>query len=444
MLARSLWGAPLARVEMSKAANASYGGIISLASDWPAASRVLRADPPWSTDPLPFPAASFVVIDAAGAGVNVDMVVASPQEGALVEWSRILARGGVLRLPVPTAGNRLAGSQGAEVLSDGHLRKLESALRAKDLHPIACDSGVLTARRGILTPHAVDLPLTAREFAARRGLRSSIPATFVVPVRDEAENLPKFFSFLENASHDATEAREFVVVLNGCTDTSAEVARRCAAGTELDVRLVESEPGIVPALRAGIAARRLDGYVGKLDADVIIHPYALDLMHYRLDAHPDVFVTYSEPVPIDAAQSYNRPEHNPAELSRRLYFNGKASLYRSDPFVLPGVASVADDLRAEDVFLSFYLTYFHGLESIDRTPHAIVYHKTIGSYQDLVAMISRTRSEIGRILRRIPEFGVLDQVLAQEAAPGEYRALLERAETEARYVDDWTRLVTTK
>jgi hypothetical protein len=197
-------------------------------------------------------------------------------------------------------------------------------------------------------------------------------------------------------------------------------------------------------LRAGIAARRLDGYVGKLDADVVIHPHALDLMHRHLDAHPDILVTYAEPVPIDAAQLYNRPEHNPAESTQRLYFNGKTSLYRSDPFALPGVAAVADELRAEDVFLSFYFTYFHGLGSIERTPHAIVYHKTIGSYCDLVAMISRTRSEIGRILRRVPEFRILELVLTQETAPGEYRALLERAEMETGYVDDWTRLATTK
>lgn len=418
--------------------------IVPPGADWPTVSRVLQVSPAWLAGSLPFPTGSLVVVDASGDAQSIAMAQ-PPQEAALAEWARILAPGGVVRIPMATVANEFAHAQGRVAFSkaDNYIR-LCSALQKFGLHHAAGDHGIFTARRGTLLPHSVDAPLTAREFAAHGKSRSSVPATFVVPVRDEAENLPKFFSFLEYASTNVPGEREFVVVLNGCTDGSAEISRRYAAGSTLDVRIVESEPGIVPAFRTGITARRLDGYVGKLDADVVIHPHALDLMHHHLDAHPEVLVTYAEPVPIDSAQLYNRPEHHPAESSRRLYFNGKASLYRSDPFSLPGVAPLADELRAEDIFLSFYFVYFHGLNSVGRTPHAIVYHKTIGSYDDLVRMISRTKSEIARILQLVPDFGVLELVLAQEIVPGEYRAILERAGMDAGYVDDWLRLPTTK
>lgn len=207
---------------------------------------------------------------------------------------------------------------------------------------------------------------------------------------------------------------------------------------------MSSEPDIVNAFRTGIDNRNLRGFVGKLDADTILHPHTLDLMSMYLVEHPDVQVTYSEPTPIDSQFSYNEAEHEPMIRSKRLYIHGRASLYRRDPFAEIAKQDILGTIRAEDMFLSFYYTYFYGLESIAVTPHALVYSKTVKNLDDLIIQISRSSSEMARIFEVYPPFQILEKLLEREIYPSEYRRIVDEAKNNMVKVDDWTSLPSTK
>jgi len=163
-----------------------------------------------------------------------------------------------------------------------------------------------------------------------------------------------------------------------------------------------------------------------------------------LTEQDDVQVTYAEPMPLDSQSAFNEAEHNPLMRSRRLYYHGRASLYRQDPWQTMNQANVPSTLQAEDIFLSFYFAYFFGLDSMARTPHALVFGKTIKSFEDLVQQTSRSNSEIERVYQAYPPFRVLSHVLEREIYPSRYHALTEQARGEAGQATEWTRLRTTK
>jgi hypothetical protein len=170
----------------------------------------------------------------------------------------------------------------------------------------------------------------------------------------------------------------------------------------------------------------------------------MDRLHLTLSNRPTAFVAYAEPRATNPSVVFNRPDHVPGSMTRRLYFNGKASLYRADPFALPGVADMVSELRAEDVFLSFYLAYFGGLDAIVLAPGAEVGHRTLQTYDDLVRMLSRTRSEIERIGAVYPPFLALSGVLEQQILDAAYREVHARATGAAFKTDAWLRLGSTK
>lgn len=268
-------------------------------------------------------------------------------------------------------------------------------------------------------------------------------ATFVVPIHNEERALPQFLESLRRSGNLFGVEREFVFVLSACTDGSERLVMDFVSANAR-CQIVRSSHGIVAALRSGVAARRLDGYVGKIDSDSVLGPEALDRLHLTLSERPGAFVAYAEPRPMNSAVIFNRPDHIPGSMTRRLYFNGKASLYRSDPFMLPGVVHVLPTLRAEDVFMSFYLTYFGGSDVIALAPGAEVGHRTFQTYGDLVRMLSRTRSEIERIAAAYPPFLALSDFMEQRILDADYREVHARAAAAAFRTDDWLRLSSTK
>ena len=79
---------------------------------------------------------------------------------------------------------------------------------------------------------------------------------------------------------------EAVVVLNGCTDGSAGIARARAACDER-VRLIElPKPGLVAALNCGLERARAP-IVARLDADDRMMPERLELQLRGLQEHPE-------------------------------------------------------------------------------------------------------------------------------------------------------------
>ncbi|MFU8778529.1 MAG: glycosyltransferase family 2 protein, partial [Roseovarius sp.] len=81
------------------------------------------------------------------------------------------------------------------------------------------------------------------------------PVSVIVPARNEAQTIARVVSVLA----DMPDLAEVVVIDNGSTDATAELARRAGATV-----VSEARAGMGYAVRAGIAAARHD-WVMKVD-----------------------------------------------------------------------------------------------------------------------------------------------------------------------------------
>lgn len=304
---------------------------------------------------------------------------------------------------------------------------------------------VLRARRG-LPAHTHDGPLDPADFRSRiqRARRDGMTVTYAIPVRDEEPRLPRFLTSLAACSNAIGSAREFIFVTNGCTDRSAELIDAQIANSDLPMSRIDSAPGIVPAFQAALAARRMSGLVGKLDADLLLEPHTLDLLEAQLSLDDRLQVTYAEPLPADERNPFNAPEHDPALLSKRLFYTGKACVMRPEVPLARWLEPLWEAARAEDILLSFAFVFAHGLDSIGRARHAVVYTKTVGTFDDLVRQQERSMSDVRRLCDAFPPFAALSEVFDQEIRSVSYGSTLAKASSLAGYTDEWTRLASTK
>jgi glycosyltransferase involved in cell wall biosynthesis/SAM-dependent methyltransferase len=316
---------------------------------------------------------------------------------------------------------------------------------------------LLIAARKEIPEHKVEPILPQNIFLQkvrdfRRQFNQPPPVSFIIPVCNEERNLPIFLSFLVAAENQLGGRREFIFVVNNTTDKSREIIRYWQENTDLDICLVDStEPGIIRAFKKGIENRRLeDSLIGKLDADIIIHPHALDLMTMYLVENPSLEVTYSEPQPIDSICEYNQPEHGKIRRTKRLYIHGRASLYRHNPFnqleeCLPNIMELfINSLQVEDILFSFLYTFFFGLDSIRVTPHSVIYGRTVQSFEDLKTQINRCAKEMATIFSIYPPFAIIEKLLERRIIDNvDYKDLLLRIQGEVEkraHNSEWTRL----
>lgn len=389
-------------------------------------ARVLTITAP--NQPLDFAANYFVAITVRGI---------SPTPRELEAWVRILHKHGVLEIEL-VPGLRPAA--------------LKAQLRAAGLSRFrlaASGSTKLLQASRPKQPHTHDALLGPKAFAHkcqtfRQRYPRTPPTSWIITVYNEARNLPQFLSFLENSQNQTGAAREYIFVVNGCTDNSEQIIKDYLKQSYLPGKLVKSEKGLLPAFKKGIKSRTLNGFVGRFDADIILHPHTLDLLQMHLVEQPQAKVTYAEPKPLEAPSAFNEPWYQPQLWSRRLYYTGKTSLYRGNPYLEAGTRRLPKEFVADDIYMSFYYVYYYGFEAISRAPHAVVYEKVAGTLTDLTAQLSRAHSEIRRVFKRYPEFEILGPVMEQELYPSRYQRLVQRANKQLTYVADWTRLESTK
>jgi glycosyltransferase involved in cell wall biosynthesis len=110
----------------------------------------------------------------------------------------------------------------------------------------------------------------------------STPLTVVMPVLDEAEHLPATLDALVAAAAPSGFEVELLLVDDGSTDGSAEVAGR-ALGDRLPLRVLEQpNRGRFEARRAGLQAASTE-WVLLLDGRVRLDPRSLAFVHDRLE-----------------------------------------------------------------------------------------------------------------------------------------------------------------
>lgn len=404
---------------------------------------------------LPFKSDQFTIVRLVNIVENVSVEVLL---GVLSEIRRILHRYGELylclgRTEKPPKPNLTLEDLDNMLTRVGFSQISKKSFREDITHQVSVSTNTeeyeLIIAGNKKTPHTRDALLGEKEFrerciSFRRRFPNNPAATYIIAVFNEEKNLPHFLAFLESAKNETNTKREFIFVINGCTDNSENIIKKFADSTYLKVKVISSPIGIVAAYIAGIQARTLNGFIGKIDADVFLHPHILDLMQMHLVEEEHIQVSYAEPIPSDSKCDFNESDHVPEIMSKRLYYTSKTSLNRIDPFGIDEVKSILQGFRAEDMFLSFYFVYFFGLNSISRTPHGCVYAKTVRNYEDLVKQISRMNSEMEREFQAYPPFKILLRVLEQRIYPSKYQAIFNRAKAESAYVEEWTRIESTK
>lgn len=126
----------------------------------------------------------------------------------------------------------------------------------------------------------------------------------VVPVHDEELLLPECLAALQIAAADAGLPVDVVVVLDACTDGSAEVAR------STDVQVVEVAAGSVGVaravgVRAGLARGDEDAatvWIACTDADTVVPAHWLRTQRALADDGADVVVGTVRPDPRDLTE----------------------------------------------------------------------------------------------------------------------------------------------
>lgn len=111
----------------------------------------------------------------------------------------------------------------------------------------------------------------------------TVGVSVLIPVHDAA---PTLAAALSSVTAQTASDFEAVVVLNGCTDASAEIAREHAARDRRFVVVERPEGDLVGGLNAGIAGLRAP-VVARLDADDVMAPERLAVQLAALERHPE-------------------------------------------------------------------------------------------------------------------------------------------------------------
>jgi hypothetical protein len=229
---------------------------------------------------------------------------------------------------------------------------------------------------------------------------------------------------------------EVILCPNGCTDGSEAVVDRFIATEQnlADVRKVGSEPGLVRAQRAIVAARKLDSLLMFFDADIRLDCEAVYALWKCMANDPRVQVAYACVIPVAvsgrgwlASLLQARYAHTGLFGPRR-YFHGRAFAIRdwsvpnfTDPAELtPYWRDLISDpawqgLRldqgplVDDIFLSRFLAYEYGVGSMRECPEARVFYTPVATLQDYYLRCRRVFWELKRLDLLFPHHRYLQE-----------------------------------
>lgn len=216
--------------------------------------------------------------------------------------------------------------------------------------------------------------------------------SIVVPAHNEAANIEGLLnSLLEQQTHVARVV-EVIVVASGCTDDTAEIARRVSRGRPgLQVRVQERREGKVAALNEYLRVRdpRADVIVS-CSADLRVEPDVIEKIAVHFRDNPRIGLVGARPVPD------NDPEdlvgrmvcilwemHHEVALARPKM--GELIAVRADLIEHVSELSVVDEASVEDIVSS------KGFE-IGYLPEAIVHNhgpERLGEYFEQRRRIAR-------------------------------------------------------
>lgn len=114
------------------------------------------------------------------------------------------------------------------------------------------------------------------------------PITVLIAARNERTTIGPTLTYLAAQDYDGPVS--VIVIDNGSTDGTAQIARRAARELGLDVRVItEATPGKSHALNTGLREVETE-LLATVDADTLLHPSALRLITARMRSAPDEVV----------------------------------------------------------------------------------------------------------------------------------------------------------
>jgi glycosyltransferase involved in cell wall biosynthesis len=230
----------------------------------------------------------------------------------------------------------------------------------------------------------------------------------VIPVRDEAPHLPTTITALLTALEASDFDAELVVVDDGSTDGSADVARSSADG-RVPVRIVRrAGEGRFEARRAGLEAAE-GKLVLLLDARVRLAPEALRFVRDRVRAGESVWNGHVE---VDADTPFGMFWRLLAELAWRDYFDRPRTtsfgVEEFDRFPKGTTCFLAPRELLLSTFSTFRTHYRDVRLANDDTPilRAVAARERIGISPSFACVYS-PRTTLGRFLRHAVHRGTV-------------------------------------
>lgn len=183
--------------------------------------------------------------------------------------------------------------------------------------------------------------------------------SILVPAHNEAGNIENLLDSLLAQETRRARIIEIVVVASGCTDNTADLARKIARGRPgMHVVVQERRAGKVAAINQYLHMRdKRAEVVVSTSADLFVAPDVVEKIVDYFGEHPRVGMVGARPVPDnDPSSPIGRMVHVLWELHHRIALEtpkmGELVAFRADLVDRVSELSVVDEASIEDVILS--------------------------------------------------------------------------------------------
>ncbi len=183
--------------------------------------------------------------------------------------------------------------------------------------------------------------------------------SILVPAHNEAGNIENLLDSLLAQETRRARIIEIVVVASGCTDDTADLARKVARGRPgMHVVVQERRAGKVAAINQYLHMRdKRAEIVVSTSADLFVAPDVVEKIVDYFEDHPQVGMVGARPVPDnDPGSPIGRMVHVLWELHHRIALEtpkmGELVAFRADLVDRVSELSVVDEASIEDVILS--------------------------------------------------------------------------------------------
>ena len=259
-----------------------------------------------------------------------------------------------------------------------------------------------------------------------------LPAiTIGIPVKNEENTIICMLQSLVKALRYLNKSVQYetIICLNGTTDNTEKVIKSDVylnLRSQLNLRIIHSDPGILPAERKIAKARKLRDFLLFSDADIVLDKYAVKELYNLMHKNNQIQVAYAEVLPkfIGRKNNFARMLSNYYDmrhlLPERKYFHGRLFLLRNDEklleqddikIALKGVKKrLVKDLYLEvgpisdDIILSAKIFHMYGEGAIKRAKKAFVYFYPPDNFHDFFIGVRRRTIEIERRNLLFPKY----------------------------------------